>query len=178
MAGASGVGTACIQLARMYGLKEIVTTSSDGKKALCERLGATETLGRNEPLTGAFDAVLDPVAGASLPERLRSCNMDSRYVLYAAMAGVKCELNTGVLLAKRISMLSSTLRNQSQEYKAKLCDRLTTEVLPHIGTTLEPIHDSTFLFDDVVKAHQRMDGSENAGKIVLSLSPRNDRARM
>jgi len=170
MAGASGVGTACIQLARMYGLKEIVTTSSDGKKALCERLGATKTLGRNEPLTGVFDAVLDPVAGASLPERLKICTLDSRYVLYAAMGGIKCELNTGVLLAKRITLLSSTLRNRSPEYKAELCARLTEEVLPQMGTSLEPIHDSTFSFEEVVQAHQRMDSSVNAGKIVLSLS--------
>eukprot|EP00397_Hematodinium_sp_SG-2012_P050375 GEMP01058513.1.p1 GENE.GEMP01058513.1~~GEMP01058513.1.p1 ORF type:complete len:230 (+),score=59.55 GEMP01058513.1:240-929(+) len=169
MAGASGVGTAAIQLARHYGLKGIVTSSSESKRALCERMGATETLRKDDELTGGFDVILDPVAGPLLPQRLKSCNMDARYVLYAAMAGIKCELNTAVLLSKRVALISSTLRSRSPEYKAELCQKFTEDVCSHLGTTLQPVHDSTFSIDDVAQAHERMDKSENAGKIVLKL---------
>jgi len=169
MAGASGVGTAAIQLAKLHGIKNIVTTCSENKKELCKRLGATQTLGKEDPLEkDTFDVVLDPVAGAALPQRLLSCRVDSRYVLYAVMGGIKCELNMAVTLMKRITIKNSTLRSQTPSYKALLCEKFAP-LLTSFGTDLQVVHDSTYAIDDVVKAHTRMDESANAGKMVLRI---------
>eukprot|EP00397_Hematodinium_sp_SG-2012_P054248 GEMP01065269.1.p1 GENE.GEMP01065269.1~~GEMP01065269.1.p1 ORF type:complete len:205 (+),score=54.40 GEMP01065269.1:240-854(+) len=156
-------------VAKVKATDRILIMAGASKRALCERMGATETLRKDDELTGGFDVILDPVAGPLLPQRLKSCNMDARYVLYAAMAGIKCELNTAVLLSKRVALISSTLRSRSPEYKAELCQKFTEDVCSHLGTTLQPVHDSTFSIDDVAQAHERMDKSENAGKIVLKL---------
>jgi len=170
LAGASGVGTAAIQLAAHAGLTHIVASSSEQKQAACKRFGATETVGRDyTDYKEAFDVVLDPVAGTKLSERLKSCNMDARYVLYAGMAGVKCELNTAVLLGKRIALLSTTLRSRSNEYKATLCEAFR-DVIPSLGSTLHPVKDSVYAMEDVVAAHEKMERSENVGKIVLKVS--------
>lgn len=183
-AAASGVGTAAIQLAsQVFHTSHIVATaSSEEKLALCRQLGATHALSykvADPPLekqvleaTGGrgIDVVLDPVAGPlHFPASLKACAQDASYVLYAAMGGSKLkDFSLAPFLLKRIRLLPSTLRSRDVEYKRRLVNDFSEEVLPALASgALRPVLDQCFAVEDVSSAHLRMEANLNSGKIVL-----------
>ena len=179
-AGASGVGTAAIQLCRAVGAKCIVTVRSDEKVKFCESLGANVVINTT---TSKFDkqvqevtngkgvnVIIDPVGAAYFDKNLGCAALDSRWVVIAGMGGVKIpEFNLAMLLMKRISLIGSTLRARSLPYKSELVRSFTAQFLPkfHSGE-LRPIIDTTFRLDHVAEAHSYMEANKNKGKIVLT----------
>jgi len=67
------------------------------------------------------DVILDPILGSFFNENLECLGMDSRWVIYGAMGGIKVQnANMLKLLNKRGSIHTTTLRNQNNEYKKGL----------------------------------------------------------
>jgi NADPH:quinone reductase-like Zn-dependent oxidoreductase len=66
--------------------------------------------------------IQDPILGGTHFNQNLSClSMDARWVLYGSMGGIKVEnAPMAKLLMKRASLLSSTLRNRTDGYKANL----------------------------------------------------------
>ena len=65
--------------------------------------------------------ILDPVLGSFFQENLECLGMDARWVIYGSMGGIKVkEANMMKLMGKRASILTSTLRNRDDNYKAEL----------------------------------------------------------
>lgn len=126
-AAASGVGTAIIQLAKDAGVRVVGTVGTKEKEQLCIDLGAEAVCNYK---TGAFDEVvkelggadviLDPVGASHFEKNLACVNRDGRWVLYGLMGGAKTEVNLGGLLAKRVTLTATTLRNRDEAYKAEL----------------------------------------------------------
>lgn len=183
-AGASGVGTAAIQLAAtVFKCDQIIATaSSEDKLALCRELGATDAFSYTVPeppwhklvleatAGRGVDVVLDPVAGPShMPMSLKCCADDAAYVLFAAMGGMRLkDFSLAPFLLKRVRLLPSTLRGRSLEYKKRLVDEFSAEVLPHFPGKLEPVLDHVFSLDNAREAHERMEANLNMGKIILT----------
>ena len=127
-AGASGVGTAAIQLAKAAGAKVAVTASTDDKLAACKALGADILINYQ---TSAFEQVLsevceqgvhlilDPVAGDYISRQVPLLAMDGKIVVYAMMGGRTVpNLDLAALFKRRGQIICSTLRNRSNRYKA------------------------------------------------------------
>jgi tumor protein p53-inducible protein 3 len=179
-AGASGVGTAAIQLAREAGLTVIVTASS-GKHQLCKSLGASHAIDystedfsdRTLSATSGrgADVIIDFIGAPYLDNNLRASAIDARIILLAMMGGSKVEaLNLRDLFRKRISLITSTLRNRSDEYKASLTADFEAYAIPlFVSGALRPVVDSIVSVRDVRSAHERMEANQNAGKIVMRL---------
>lgn len=177
--GASGVGTATIQLAKRIGCRVLVTAGSAERVAACERLGADGgAVYRDNDWAAAVmemtagrgaDVILDVVGGAYLQPNLRCLATEGRLVVIGLMGGAKAELNLGVVLAKRASVLGSTLRARTTAEKAPLMRRLVAEVWPGFADgTLHPVVDRVLPLEAAAEAHAALEGGGVVGKIVLA----------
>lgn len=185
-AGASGVGTAAVQLARWQGAR-VFATASAGKHALLHDLGVTRAIDyRTEDFadvvtteTDGADVILDPIGASYAAQNLRSVALDGRWVVLATMGGAVVEgLDLRRMMARRASLVATTLRNRPDAYKAALVQRFAADCLAsfvapggHGGAPvrLRPVIDSVIGWADVADAHRRMEANETAGKIVLRI---------
>lgn len=140
--------------------------STNEKLDFCKQLGAEYGINYKEhpnfsevvkELTEGrgVDVIQDPVLASNFDENLNSLAMDARWVLYGSMGGIKVnEANMMKLLVKRASLIGSTLRNQSDEYKAKLFEEMYSKCRPKFQSgEIKPIMSAQFRLSEVSKAH-------------------------
>ncbi|WP_230531375.1 NAD(P)H-quinone oxidoreductase [Microvirga roseola] len=178
--GTSGIGTTAIQLARAFGATVIATAGTADKCDACTDLGADVAVNyREADFVAAVkeatdgrgaDVILDMVGGDYIPRNHEVAAQDGRIVQIAFLQGSKVEVDFRRLMLKRLTHTGSTLRPRSVAEKAGIARALEEKVWPLLAQgRCKPVMDSTFDFDDVAKAHARMDGGEHIGKIVLRL---------
>lgn len=179
-AGASGVGTAAIQIAKAIGAR-IAVTCSTGKMQACSTLGADIVLERSPhdwsgELAGlvpeGVDVVLDVIGGDEADRNLQSVRREGTIVQVGLMGGGRTPVNLGLLLTKRVHWIGTTLRARPLEQKIAVSQRFTAEVLPLFEAgALHPVIDSRFPLDQAVEAHRHMEANANVGKILLDITP-------
>jgi putative PIG3 family NAD(P)H quinone oxidoreductase len=179
-AGASGVGTAAIQLAEEAGAHPYITASAP-KHELCRDLGAEATIDyQSEDFAERIDSItdgagvhiiLDFIGAPYFHRNVAALTMDGRIIQLATLGGSTVEqVGLRDLMAKRVQLLTSTLRNRSLDYKIQLTQEFASDVLPKfVDGQLRPVIDSTYDWTEVADAHRRMENNENAGKIVLQV---------
>jgi putative PIG3 family NAD(P)H quinone oxidoreductase len=177
-AGASGVGTAAIQIAKAIGAR-IAVTCSAGKMQACRDLGADVVLERSPAawaeelqrhVPGGVDVLLDVVGGDEANRNLASVAPQGTILQVGLMGGGQTPVNLGLLLVKRIRWIGTTLRARPIEQKAALSQRFIAELIPLFETNqLEPVIDSRFALADVADAHRHMEADANVGKILLDV---------
>ena len=178
-AGASGVGTAAIQIVKTLGARVAVTASA-GKHDICHALGADVVIDyANEDFvdvvrqaTGGagVDVVLDVIGGDYLPRNVAVVALGGRIIQVGVMAAGPVAFDVGTLLMKRASVTGTTLRARPIEEKIAISQEFAAQLLPHVATgTLLPVIDSRYSLDDVAEAHRRMEQNANAGKLVLDV---------
>ena len=179
-AGASGVGTAAIQLCKSFGSPCFVTAGTAAKIATCIELGANAGSNRHE---GSFfekaddfsagagiDVILDPVGGSYLEDNLKLLGLNGRLVLIGLMGGNAAQINLAMLLMKRLRVIGSTLRTRPVEEKAVVMAQLLEKVWPKIESgEIKPIVDTVFPIEEVEKAHALVESDETIGKVVMSV---------
>lgn len=180
-AGASGVGTAAIQLAKEFGANSIVTAGTQEKLDACLQLGANHAINYKnqnfqteiEDITNGkgVDLILDFVGADYFHQNIQSLHTNGRLILIGTMSGSKInDFNLLPLLMKRISIIGSTLRSQTLEQKIHLTNQFTEHVIPLIKSKkVKPVIDSIFSWNEVNEAHNRMEKNLNIGKIVLKI---------
>jgi putative PIG3 family NAD(P)H quinone oxidoreductase len=177
-AGASGVGTAGIQIAKAIGARVAVTCST-GKAALCRELGADLALERSphdwlgelrSQVPTGVDVVLDVVGGDEVDRSIDALALKGR-ILQVGMMGGRSLADLGKLMGKRATVTGTVLRPRPLEEKIALTQRFAAEMLPLFDTgVLRPVIDSRFPLDAVADAHARMESNANAGKILLDVN--------
>lgn len=180
-AGASGVGTAAIQIAKAIGA-EVYVTASKEKHDRCLALGAKHAIDyktenfqeRILEITDGkgVDMIIDFIAAPYFQQNINSLNFDGRLVILAVMGGYKvADFNMLNLVFKRIQVSGSTLRARPLSYKAKLTQALFDFAWTHFEKgTFQPIIDSVYDWKEVSLAHQHMEANKNVGKIILRIS--------
>lgn len=179
-AGASGVGTAAIQICRMLGAR-IAVTCSTSKVEACRSLGADVVVDYTvydfvevvREATGGrgVDTVLDVVGGDYLARNLAALAVKGRIVQVGTMAGKPAPIELGVLMGKRASLTGTVLRPRPLEEKIAVTQRFAAEVLPHFVTgVLVPVVDSVVAMSQIADGHRRMADNANTGKIVVDTS--------
>lgn len=184
-AASSGVGIAAIQLAKANGMKVFATCRSAEKVQCCLNFGADAAFNVKEDSHFAdkvrtanggrgVDVILDPVGASYCDENLDVCDMDARWVLYGLMGGkgVHDDMFLARMMAKRVSMLPSTLRGRSKPYKDELIKSFERDVLPRISSGEYRVLVSAVLpltTEGVRQAHRLMGADQNIGKIVLKV---------
>ncbi|MBF9253331.1 NAD(P)H-quinone oxidoreductase [Pontibacter sp. 172403-2] len=180
-AGASGVGTAAIQLARQIGAGVLVTASA-GKLQTCLDLGAAKAIDykqqsfKEEVLKytngEGVDVIIDFIAGPYFADNIDCLRTDGRMVILASLGGGKvAQFDLRQVLAKRLHIMGSTLRSRSKEYQIALTNDLCHFALDKFRSgALKPVIDSVYNWEDVAEAHRYMEQNRNTGKIVLRVS--------
>jgi putative PIG3 family NAD(P)H quinone oxidoreductase len=177
-AGASGVGTAAIQLAKRVGAEVIVTAGTSEKVAACLELGAHHGIVYREQDFGdgvaeitnreGVDLVVDFIGADYWKRNIASLRVGGRLVLLGLLGGAKTSLDLAPILRKRLRVCGHTLRGRPLAEKIAIAGRFVTESLPGLADgSLKPVIDHVFVFDEVARAHERMEKNQNLGKIVL-----------
>lgn len=174
-AGASGVGSAAIQLCKAFGNPVWVSVGSAERLAYCVSLGAQGGALRGDDLQGLkdfgpFDVILDPVGGNYAALNLDLLARDGRWVNIGLMGGRKAELDMAQVLGKRIQLIGSTLRNRDDAFKADLLRDLHQQVWPLFAEgRVKPQLEKAFAAADVQLAFDTLAGNQVAGKLVVIL---------
>jgi putative PIG3 family NAD(P)H quinone oxidoreductase len=179
-AGASGVGTAAIQLCHAFGSESFVTAGSTSKIEACLKLGAKGGQNRRE---GGFidalralwpqgaDVILDPVGASYLAENLEALTLNGRLVLIGLMGGSRSEIDLAKLMMKRLRVVGSTLRARPLEEKASIMAELGQYVWPKISQgEIVPIIQQVFPIQAASEAHELVASDGTIGKVVLKVT--------
>lgn len=172
-AGASGIGSAAIQLCKAFGNPCWVSVGSAERLAYCESLGAQGGVVRTDDLEslrdlGPFDVILDPVGGNYSALNLKLVALDGRWVLIGLMGGREAKLDLAQVLAKRVQLLGSTLRSRNDQFKADLLSDLGQHVWPLFAEgRLKPQLAKVFPVKDAEAAFAELASNTVSGKLVL-----------
>lgn len=172
-AGASGVGSAGIQLCKAFGNPVWVSVGSRERLDYCEALGAQGGVIRSEDLDGLrdfapFDVILDPVGASYAELNLKLLAQGGRWVLIGLMGGRKAQLDLAQLLTKRIEILGSTLRSRDAEFKAQLLADMEQQVWPLFAEgRLKPQLEGRYPVADAEAAFAALASNQVQGKLVL-----------
>ena len=176
--GASGVGTAGIQLARrLRDARVLVTVGSEAKAEACRALGAEPVLYHSENFADRVraltekrgaDVILDHIGGAYLADNLRCLATYGRLVIIGLLGGARAELNIGQLMVKRQRIVGSVLRARPVPEKAEICRAFRAEVMPLLEDgRLEPVIHARLPLAEAAEAHRLMGANANTGKLLL-----------
>lgn len=174
-AGASGLGMAAIQLAKMFGAKVITTVGSEEKEQFVSRLGADIVINRNKDIISKIlaknppNVAIDCVAGSELGACLETMAPGGRWVIIATLGGDRTELNILDFYKRGIKIIGSTLRSRTPEMKANILSELEKKLWPAFSSgKLSVLIHKTLHVIEVDKAHYILKNNKNAGKIVLT----------
>ncbi|WP_010529968.1 NAD(P)H-quinone oxidoreductase [Lentibacillus jeotgali] len=182
-AGASGVGTAAIQLAKQLSdANVIVTAGSKRKLNFCQELGADVLINYkqqsfDEEVLKATDGkgadlILDFIGADYWNMNLASIKSEGRWVLIGVLGGSELEkVDLTSIMSKYIQLTGTLLTPRSDAYKAELSNEFARVVLPYMNEgKIRPIIDSLYPIEKVDEAHHHMEDNQNIGKILLYMS--------
>lgn len=179
-AGASGVGTAAIQLARAAGARVFATAGAAAKLELCRALGAelainykTEAFAeRVAEASGGQGAnlVLDFVGAPYWEANMAALAPYGRLMLIGFLGGSRGALDIGAILGKSLTVAGTTLRRTPLDQKVALTRAFAEFALPRFASgELRPVIDRTFDLADAADAHRYVESNASAGKVVLKV---------
>lgn len=177
--GASGVGTAAIQLAHALGAHVVTTAGSDEKCRNCVQHGAQRAINyRTEDFAQVLlegghkqfmDVVFDMIGGSYFERNVRVLARGGRMVYVSALAGRKVELDLVDFMRKRLVLFGSVLRPLSPSEKGVILSDMARVVWPLLERgAFSPVIFNTYAHEDVVSAHRIMDAHTHTGKLVLT----------
>ena len=179
-AGASGVGTAAIQICRAIGAR-IVVTCSTNKVQACRDLGAHLVVDYTKDdfaksvaeftSNRGVEVVLDVIGGDYTVRNVACLALKGRIIQVGTMAGPSANFNVASLMPKRASITGTVLRPRPKEEKIAVSQAFAEALLPDFDAgVLKPIIDKRFTLDQIVQAHQHMEANANVGKIVVDVA--------
>ncbi len=177
--GSSGIGTMAIQLARHFGATVAVTAGSAEKLDACRKLGADILINYRESdfVTSlreatnghGADVILDIMGAEYLGPNVDALAADGRLVIIGMQGGIKAELNLAMLMAKRGTVISTTLRARPPAQKAAIVAAVREHVWPLVESgEIRPVIYRELPFTSAAEAHQIMTASTHTGKILLT----------
>ena len=176
--GASGVGTAAIQVARAVGARVACTVGDDAKIDRCRSLGAEVVINYKKQdfaseilkwSPNGISVVLDMVGRDYFERNISVLASRGRLVCIATMSGATAEIDISVVMRKRLSIIGSVLRSRSIAEKSELVREFSERFVPLFESgSVSPIVDSVFPFEKVEEAHTLMRQSGHVGKILLT----------
>ena len=178
-AGASGVGTAAIQICKAIGARVIVTASA-GKLDACRALGADlavdyateDFVAESASFTNGagVDVVLDVIGGDYVNKNIAAVRVGGRIVQVGTMGAGRTEVNIGMMLPKRASLIGTVLRSRPLAEKIAITQRFAAEILPLFDTgAVKPVIDSRYSLSAIADAHAYMETNANVGKILIDV---------
>jgi len=178
--GASGVGTAAIQMAKGAGGRVITTAGRPDKVETCRNQGADlainyrteDFVARTQEFTEGegVDVILDMVGAEYLARNISLLKVKGRLVFIATLGGAEAMVDIRQLMGKRARLIGSVLRARPVEEKAEIIRRFRQQFWDQVDEgSIRPVIDKVMPVADAHAAHERLRAYENIGKIVLKV---------
>ena len=175
--GSGGVGALAVQIAAATGARVIATAGGPDRVARCAGLGADVTVDHRGDVVGAVleatggrgvDVVLDVVGAAALAANLRMLGTGGRLAVIGLQGGRRGELDLGTLLAKRATVLGTTLRSRPPAEKAAIMAAVGERVWPMVAAgRVRPVVHATVPLGEADRALALLAAGEAFGKVLL-----------
>ncbi len=164
----SGVGSAGIQIAKLFGCYVITTAGSDEKLERARELGADDTINykKEDFLKGVtqrvgkqgVDVVFEHVGKALWQDSLLCLKWGGVLVTCGATTGFMAETDLRQIFFRQIQVLGSTMGSRGSQF----------EILRHVQAgRLKPVLDRCLPLQEAARAHQLLEEGQQFGKIVL-----------
>lgn len=181
-AGASGLASVAIPMAKAFGAKVITSVRVDEHVELIRPLGADVIINTNlqdpeevlaelekkgEPVNVAMDCLTGESLGKALPYMARG----GYWIVISTLAGIETNLQLRPLLTKGLHLVGSMLRNRTPQFKAYILSQLVEKVWPKIeDRTIQPSIYKILPMAQAEEAHNILLRNENVGKVVLRVT--------
>jgi NADPH2:quinone reductase len=180
-AGASGLASVVIPMAKAFGMR-VITTVLDAEKAEgIKHLGADvivdtskekleDVLKRELEAGHPVDVAIDCLGGASMGKCLHFLKHGARWIMIAALAGQITEIDLKNIYVRNVRIIGSTLRSRTPEFKAQLLAELVEHVWPKVSSgEVKPTMYKELPIQEAEAAHAILERGENIGKVVLKV---------
>ena len=180
-AGASGLASVVIPMAKAFGIRVITSVLSEEKAKAIRHLHADvvidtskektqEVLKRELAAGHGVDAAIDCLGGAQMGECLPYLAHGARWIMIAALAGQKTEIDLKNIYVRNVRIVGSTLRSRAPEVKEQILTEQVKKVKPKIEAGLvKPTIYQVLPIEKAEEAHKILQRGENVGKVVLTV---------
>jgi len=169
LGGGSGVGSAAIQICKLFNAQVIATAGDESKLEKSRELGADYVINHYQQKIGdevkkitnkaMCDIVFEHVGKTTWTESMKSLKPGGQIVTCGATTGPEASFDIRFLFARQLSFLGSFMGTMGDFH----------EVMKHIFSgTLKPVVDKTFPLREAGAAHERLEKSEQFGKVILN----------
>ena len=180
-AGASGLASVVIPMAKAFGARVITTVRTEEIARSIEHLHAdvvvhTDTQDIVEVLKGELEAghpvdvAIDCLGGEVMGKCIHYLKHGARWIMIAALAGKHTEIDLKNIYVRNVRIIGSTLRSRTPETKAQILASLVRDVWPKVEEGLvKPTIYKTLPIQQAEAAHDILYRGENVGKVVLTV---------
>jgi NADPH2:quinone reductase len=180
-AGASGLASVVIPMAKAFGARVITTVIDDTKIGEISHLGADLVVNTNkvdiadvlkkEMESGhSVDVAIDCLGGEMMGRSLHYLTHGARWIMIAALAGKLTEIDLKNIYVRNVRVIGSTLRSRKPEVKAQILSNLVRDVWPLVSNgSVKPTIYKVLPITDAEAAHGILYRGENTGKVVLTV---------
>jgi NADPH2:quinone reductase len=180
-AGASGLASVIIPMAKAFGVRVITTVLRDDIKESIKHLGADRVVvTTNEDICEVLkeelanghgiDVAIDCLGGEIMGKCIHYLTHGARWIMIAALAGTKTEIDLKNIYVRNVRIIGSTLRSRTPEVKAQILAGIVRDVYPKIEAGLvKPTIFATLPIQEAEAAHDILYKGKNVGKVVLTV---------
>lgn len=180
-AGASGLASVIIPMAKAFGVRVITTVLSDELKESIAHLNADIVVNtKKEDIVDVLkseleagrgvDVAIDCLGGEIMGKCIHFLTHGARWIMIAALAGQKTEIDLKNIYVRNVRIIGSTLRSRTPEVKARILASLVKDVFPKVSAGLvKPTIYKVLPITEAESAHDILYRGENIGKVVLKV---------
>ena len=180
-AGASGLASVIIPMAKSFGIRVITTVLTDKIANNIKHLGADRIVVttkedislvlKEEFKAGhSVDVAIDCLGGEIMGKCLHYLSHGARWIMIAALAGTKTEIDLKNIYVRNVRIIGSTLRSRTPEVKAQILAGIVRDVYPKIESgEVKPTIYKVLPITKAEEAHDILYRGENVGKVVLTV---------
>ena len=181
-AGASGLASVIIPMAKAFGARVITTVLTDDKAEAIRHLGAdrvvvttrediVEVLRQELEAGHSVDVAIDCLGGAIMGKCIHYLTHGARWIMIAALAGQMTEIDLKNIYVRNVRIIGSTLRSRHPAVKAEILRGIVRDVYPKIEAGLvKPTIHAVLPIEQAEAAQDILYQGQNVGKVVLTLS--------
>ncbi len=181
-AGASGLASVIIPMAKAFGVRVITTVLSEeiaknighlnaDRVVITTKEDISEVLKEELEMGHPVDVAIDCLGGEIMGKCIHYLRHGARWIMIAALAGTKTEIDLKNIYVRNVRIIGSTLRSRTPETKAQILAELVKNVWPKVGTgEVKPTIYKVLPIQKAEEAHDILYRGENVGKVVLTVN--------
>lgn len=181
-AGASGLGSVVIPMAKAFGVRVITTVSTKEKADKIKHLHADRVvITKEEDIVQVLkeemehghpvDVAIDCLGGEIMGKCIHYLKHGARWIMIAALRGTKTEIDLKNIYVRNVRIIGSTLRSRAPEVKAEILADLVRDVWPKVESgEIKPTIYKVLPITEAEAAQDILYKGQNIGKVVLTVS--------